>query len=79
MKKGSQYVQIDLGGDYSIYAIVLWHDHRYLQIFHDVIVQVADERSHKNVRTLSIMTRNNSSGLVSAQTASILRPLRPAD
>ena len=64
MKKGTQYVQIDLGEAYSIYAVAMWHDHCYLQIFHDVIVQVADDAEFtKNVRTLFNNDSDNSSGL----------------
>src|SRR6185436_1432719 len=36
MKKGAQWVQVDLGGPFTIYAIALWHDHRYIQVMHDV-------------------------------------------
>lgn len=43
MKKGSQWVQVDLGGEYAVYAIVMWHDHRYIQSMRDVILQVSDD------------------------------------
>jgi len=63
-KKGTQWVQIDLGDAYSIYAIALWHDHRYIQVMHDVIVQVSDDPDFKtNVRTLFNNDADNSSGL----------------
>ena len=64
MKKGTQYVQVDLGAVYSIYAVVMWHDHCYLQLFRDVIVQVADDAEFtKDVRTLFNNDTDNSSGL----------------
>ena len=64
MKKGLQHIQVDLGADYTLYAIVIWHDHRYLQIFRDVIVQVADDPEFtKNVTTLFNNDSDNSSGL----------------
>ncbi len=47
MKKGPQWVQVDLGADYLIYAIAIWHDHRYVQIMHSVIVQVSDDPEFK--------------------------------
>lgn len=47
-KKGTQWVQVDLGQDYAIYAVAMWHDHRVLQAFHDVIVQVSDDPQFKN-------------------------------
>ncbi len=63
-KKGTQWVQVDLGANYSIYAIALWHDHRYIQVMHDVIVQVADDPEFKtNVRTVFNNDADNSSGL----------------
>jgi hypothetical protein len=63
MKRGTQFVQIDLGGVYSIYAIAMWHDHSYPQVFHDVIVLVADDAEFtKNVRTLFNNDTDNSSG-----------------
>lgn len=46
-KKGVQWVQVDLGAPYEIYAIALWHDHRYLQVMRDVIVQVSDDPEFK--------------------------------
>jgi hypothetical protein len=64
MKKGTQWVQIDLEKEYPISAIVIWHDHRYLQVFHDVVVQCADDADFtKNVRTIYNNDSDNSSGL----------------
>jgi hypothetical protein len=48
MKKGSQWIQVDLGQTYAIHAVVMWHDHRYIQVMHDVIVQVSDDAEFKN-------------------------------
>lgn len=63
LHKGSQYAQIDLGEPHAIYAIVIWHDHRWLQVFRDVIVQVADDADFtQNVRTLFNNDMDNSSG-----------------
>ena len=47
MKKGPQWVQVDLGASAPLYAIVVWHDHRYLQVIHAVIVQVSDDPEFK--------------------------------
>jgi len=64
MKKGSQYVQVDLGETCAIHAIVMWHDHRYIQVMHDVIVQVSDDPEFKNnVTTVFNNDVDNSSGL----------------
>jgi hypothetical protein len=63
LHKGTQYVQVDLGDIYEIYAVVVWHDHRWLQVFRDVIVQVADDPDFtQNVRTLFNNDMDNSSG-----------------
>src|ERR1700735_2018570 len=60
MKKGVQWVQVDLGQPYAIYAIAMWHDHRYIQVMHTVIVQVSDDAQFKtNVTTLFNDDRDN--------------------
>lgn len=62
IKLGRQWVQVDLGEPRLIYAIVMWHDHRYLQTMHDVIVQVSDDPEfQKGVTTLFNNDRDNSS------------------
>lgn len=64
MKKGSQWVQADLGQACAIHAIVMWHDHRYIQVMRDVIVQVSDDPEFKNnVQTVFNNDMDNSSGL----------------
>ena len=64
MKSGLQWVQVDLGEAYAIYAVAMWHDHRYTQTMHDVIVQVAeDPEFQKGVMTLFNNDRDNSSGV----------------
>jgi len=64
MKKGTQWVQIDLEKEYSMAAIVMWHDHRWLQVFHGVVVQAADDADFtKNIRTIFNNDYENTSGL----------------
>ncbi|TAK93166.1 MAG: discoidin domain-containing protein [Verrucomicrobia bacterium] len=64
MKKGSQWVQIDLGESFAIHAIALWHDHRYIQVMRDVIVQVSDDPEFKTgVTTIFNNDSDNSSSL----------------
>lgn len=61
---GLQYVQIDLGAEYKIYAIVIWHYHGDPRVYHDVIVQVADDPDFiTNVKTLFNNDHDNSAGL----------------
>jgi hypothetical protein len=59
-----QYVTIDLGAMYNIYAIVVWHHHMQAQVYYDVVVQVADDADFiTNVRTLFNNDIDNSAGL----------------
>jgi hypothetical protein len=63
MKKGTQWVQVDLGQEYEIQAIAMWHDHRYVQAMHDVILQVSNDPEFKTgVTTLFNNDVDNSSG-----------------
>jgi hypothetical protein len=63
-KKGTQWVQVDLGEAYEIHAIALWHDHRILQAFHDVIVQISNDPEFKaDVTTVYNNDSDNSSKL----------------
>ena len=63
LRKGSQYVQFDLGSPDELFAIVIWHAHDSPKVYHDVIVQVADDAGFtQNVRTLFNNDRDNSSG-----------------
>jgi hypothetical protein len=64
MKKGSQWIQVDLGEPHAIYAVVMWHDHRYVQAMRDVILQVSDDPEFKTgVTTLYNNDTDDSSGL----------------
>jgi len=63
-KKGTQWVQVDLGAPFEIAAIALWHDHRYVQLFRSVIVQAANDPEFKEgVVTLYNNDTENASGL----------------
>ncbi len=59
----TQYVTIDLGAEYNIYAIVVWHFHKQPRVYFDVIVKTADDADFiKNVHTLYNNDIDNSSG-----------------
>jgi hypothetical protein len=61
---GVQWVQIDLGKEYALYAIAVWHFHANARVYHDVVVQVADDADFiKNVRTLYNSDFDNSAGM----------------
>lgn len=64
MRKGVQWVQIDLGEVCDIYAVVVWHDHRVLQVFRSVVVQAADDSDFiENVTVLFNNDTENAAGL----------------
>jgi hypothetical protein len=62
-KKGVQWVQVDLGQPYDIYAVALWHDHRYIQVMKCVVVEVSDDPEFKTgVKTLFNDDKENVAG-----------------
>ena len=64
LRKGTQYVQIDLGSPHELFAILIWHAHNTAKVYHDVIVQLADDADFKqNVRTVFNNDQDNSSAL----------------
>jgi hypothetical protein len=59
-----QWAQIDLGGMHEVYAVVVWHFHSQARVYHDVVVQVADDKEFKkNVRTIFNNDIDNSAKL----------------
>jgi hypothetical protein len=61
---GKQHVQIDLQQPALIYAIVVWHYHGEGRVYHDIIVQVADDADFARYDlTLYNNDFDNSSGL----------------
>ena len=61
---GKQWVQIDLGEPATLYAIVVWHYHGEGCVYHDVVVQVADDPDFiENVKTVYNNDFDNTSGL----------------
>lgn len=58
-----QWVQVDLEAEYPIYAIVLWHEHKDMKVYKDVVVQIADDKDFiTNVRTVYNNDHDNSAG-----------------
>lgn len=61
---GLQWVQIDLEKEHELHAVVFWHFHAQARVYHDVILQVADDADFvKNVRTIFNNDYDNSSKL----------------
>jgi hypothetical protein len=64
LRKGTQWVQMDLGSAQEIFAIVIWHAHNSAKVYHAVVVQAADDPDFiNNVRTLFSNDQENKSGL----------------
>jgi hypothetical protein len=64
MKKGTQWIQVDLGAPHAIHAVVMWHDHRYIQAVRDVVLQASNDPEFKSgVTELYNNDTDNSSGL----------------
>lgn len=64
LSAGTQWVQIDLGQECEIYAVIIWHFHAADRVYFDVVVRTADDADFtKNVQTLYNNDYDNSSGL----------------
>lgn len=64
LSPGKQWVQIDLGKQSEIYAIVMWHYHSQARVYRDIVVQSADDPDFiTNVKTLFNNDHDNSAGL----------------
>ena len=64
LRKGTQYVQFDLGAPHELFALVFWHSHDTPKVYHDVIVQVSDDPDFKKeVKTVFNNDQDNTSGL----------------
>ncbi|MGA2177256.1 MAG: hypothetical protein ABSH38_19955 [Verrucomicrobiota bacterium] len=64
LRRGLRWVQIDLRGEYNLYAIVVWHDFTTPVVVRDVIVQVSDDAEFKKgVVTLFNNDQKNTAGL----------------
>jgi len=64
LRKGTQWVQMDFGSPKEIFAVVIWHAHNSAKVYHDVVVQVADDQDFiQNVRTIFNNDQDNTSGL----------------
>ncbi len=61
---GKQWVQIDLGKDANLYAVMVWHFHSQARVYFDVVVQVSDDpKFEKDVTTIFNADASNELGL----------------
>jgi len=64
LRKGTQWVQLDFGSPKEVFALVIWHAHNSAKVYHDVVVQVADDQDFiQNVKTIFNNDQDNTSGL----------------
>ena len=64
LRRGAQWVQIDLQAEYKLYAVVLWHDFTTPVVFRSVVVQVSDDPEFKTgVTTIFNDDQSNKDGL----------------
>ena len=64
LRKGLRWVQIDLKGEFNLYAVVIWHDFTTPIVYRDVIVQLSDDPEFKNgVTTIFNNDQKNAAGL----------------
>jgi hypothetical protein len=64
LRKGTQWVQMDFGSPQEIFAVVIWHAHNSAKVYHDVIIQIADDQDFlQNVKTIFNNDQDNTSGL----------------
>jgi hypothetical protein len=60
---GKKWVQIDLGERANVYGVSVWHYHRQLRAYRDVIVEVADDEDFtENVQVVFNSDHDNSYG-----------------
>jgi len=63
LASGKQWVQIDLGEEADIYAVMLWHFHSQARVYKGVVVQISDDPDFvKDVHTIYNNDYDNSLG-----------------
>ncbi len=58
---GVQWVQIDLGAAANVAAVAVWHFHSQERVYHDVIVQISDDKDFKKGVTTIFNTDDDNS------------------
>ncbi len=60
---GLQWVQIDLGKEFEVHAVWLWHFHSQKRVYHDVIIQVSNDPKFKDATTIYNNDCDDSAGM----------------
>lgn len=64
LNSGTQWIQVDLGAPYEIFAVALWHYHKQPRVYFDVVVQASNDKNFdKGVVTLFNNDNDDSSFL----------------
>ena len=64
LKKGLQWVQINLEDSKNLYAAHVWHYHSQPRVYNDIIIQISDDPDFiEGVKTVFNNDHDNSSGL----------------
>lgn len=64
LEAGPQWVQVDLGAEHELYAVLFWHFHAEKRVYFDIVVQASNDPEFKTgVTTLYNNDVDNSSGL----------------
>ena len=65
---GVQWVQVDLGAEHPLYAVLVWHFHEGNRVYFDIVVQASNDPEFKEgVTTLYNNDHDNSAGLGAGQ------------
>jgi hypothetical protein len=70
-RRGVQWVQIDLGTTFEIYAVVFWLDHRWPSVYRGVVVAVADDVNF--IKDVRVLFNNDKENLVGLGTGTVMR------
>lgn len=64
LPEGLQWMQVDLGAEATLYAVVVWHFHEGKRVYHDIVVQASNDPEFKNeVQTIYNNDQDNTAGL----------------
>ena len=63
LRKGVQWVQVDLGESSEVFAVVVWHAHDLDKVYHKVVVQISDKPDFTgDVQTIFNNDADNTTG-----------------
>jgi hypothetical protein len=64
LAEGVQWVQIDLGAEHEIYAVIVWHFHEGKRVYFDLVAKVSNDPAfEKDVTVIYNNDHDNSAGL----------------